>query len=191
MSWCEFENVAFLLSQPNTNCSIRNTAQLNMLVQRLRSTTSHRFATWVMCGLQPDVQESYFAVDLVWTTRTFLTPCHYTRDVTQPAGRKRYGSNFTLSCCSVVYTSMWLRHSYKHWMGRNRSVWSLLNHSLQSTEALRHIFMFSHCCINYGWNTDGVLLIYARPTLPLTLLAISKNHWHFSAWTGEGFSVFL
>ena len=44
-----------------------------------------------------------------------------------------------------------------------------------STEAWRRICMFSHCCINYGWNTDGVLLIYARPTLPLAYLAISKT----------------
>ncbi|TNN43339.1 hypothetical protein EYF80_046465 [Liparis tanakae] len=26
-------------------------------------------------------------------------------------------------------------------------------------EASRHICMFSHCCINYGWNTGGVSLI--------------------------------
>lgn len=58
--------------------------------------------------------------------------------------------------------------------GANRSVSWMLDHSLQSTEALRHICMFSHCCINYGWNTDSVLLIYAWPTLPPVLLAISK-----------------
>lgn len=28
-------------------------------LQRFRSTTSNRFTTWVMCGLQPDVRESY------------------------------------------------------------------------------------------------------------------------------------
>lgn len=56
---------------------------------------------------------------------------------------------------------------------------SLFGHSLQSTEALRYICMFSHCCINYGCNTDGVSRINAWSTLSLMLLAISENLWHF------------
>lgn len=67
---------------------------------------------------------------------------------------------------------------------------SLFSHSLQSTEALRYICMFSHCCINYGWNTDGVSSINAWSTLSLMLLAISKNLWHFYC-LGRGESVYI
>lgn len=36
--------------------------------------------------------------------------------------------------------------------------------------------MFSHRCINYGWNTDGVLLVHARPTF-YSLFAISRENF--------------
>lgn len=68
---------------------------------------------------------------------------------------------------------------------------SLFGRGLQSTEAWRYICMFSHCCINYGWNTDGVSRINAWSTHSLMLLAISKNLLHFSACPEEKVCIFV
>lgn len=94
----------------------------------------------------------------------------------------------------VACTSVWFKHSYKHWTGARREcVWLLLGHGLRSTEALRHICMFSHCCINYGWNTDGVLLnlCSAHTSTHVTCNTQNCRHFFFPAWKlGEGFGIF-
>lgn len=112
--------------------------------------------------------------------------------------RPGLNNNAHLPDALLLHSKMWRNRSDPHprgcitptnteW-GATGSVAPLLDHSLRSTEALRHICMFSHCCINYGWNTDSVLLIYARPTLPLTLLAISKTTDIFLPGEEKGFS---
>lgn len=105
------------------------------------------------------------------------------KGVTQPVGFRPSGSNFSVS----VYTSMWFYHSSKHWMGCNRSVSLLLDHSLQSTEALRH----NTCSATAALITAETLTVCCLSMLGphfYSLLAISKN---VPAWTGKGFTIFL
>lgn len=137
-----------------------------------------------------------FAVDLVRTTHTFLTPCHYTQKVRHNLlDVNSMGATLPLFClrgvASVLSTSIPLYHSYRHWMGHNRTVWLVLDRGSWSTEALGHTCMFSHCCINYGWNTDSVSIIYAWPTRTLTLLAISKTTDIFLPGQEKGLVFFL
>ncbi len=109
----EFEDVAFLLSQPNTNCSVtKKTALKRTLVSAGACRDSGQpqvidlLREW--CVAIAGCPRVVFAVDLVWATRTFLTRCHCAQRCDTTSRRNRMGVTllYLHKLPAVICTSM-------------------------------------------------------------------------------------
>lgn len=203
------KNVAFLLSQPNTialwnNKKRKAPKNVRSVAEASRrdsgSTTSHRFTASVVWPKDGCLRGGFFCLFVfVFLRRPGLSSSHLPR----ASATTLRGVTQLVACRSGRWRGVLPAHRCGLSTATNTErgalrecAWLLLGHGLRSTEALRHICMFSHCCINYGWNTDGVLLNLCSAHTSTHLTCNTQNCRHFfffflpETW-GRGLVCFL